>query len=154
MIFDIVNIEEELTKERSREEDPQKSLLKEIQNILYLSTSNDADVLHRLRQKSDSENKDLPQLDEQDRKKLYSISQVKKICIKYKKQCLEGILRFFSPDLITHERLPAYLILEIQHFHFQLDEQKSGKNYRQKQTRKCILSLTSTNPLSLQNSNY
>ncbi len=89
MIFQRLNIKEELIKERSR----QQRLINDVAGILNDSLEQDKDVLGRLKKSDGSKSNELQVEDE---KNIYSLEQIKKICIRYR-------LRFLPTRLFKAE---------------------------------------------------
>ena len=86
MIFNRLNIKAELVKERSK----QQRLMNDVAGILNESMKNDKDVLKRLKESGSSgEGVEIPVDDEN---RIYTIDQIRTICIRYR-------LRFLSTSL-------------------------------------------------------
>jgi len=85
MIFNRLNIKSELVKERSR----QQRLMNDVTGILNESLERDKDVLNRLRNSGSSSAISVSEADEN---RIYTLDQIRKICIRYR-------LRFLSTSL-------------------------------------------------------
>lgn len=85
MIFHRLNIANELVKERSK----QQRIMNDVTGILNDSLEKDKDVLKRLKQSGESSSNALQIIDE---KKIYTLEQIKRICIRYR-------LRFLPTSL-------------------------------------------------------
>ncbi len=89
MIFNRLNIKEELVKERSK----QQRLMNDVTGILNDSLERDNKVLERLKGSGESNTNTLLIEDE---KRIYTLEQIKKICIRYR-------LRFLPTRLFKAE---------------------------------------------------
>lgn len=85
MIFNRLNIKSELVKERSR----QQRLMNDVTGILNESLERDKDVLNRLKNSGSSS---AISVNEEDENRIYTLDQIRKICIRYR-------LRFLSTSL-------------------------------------------------------
>lgn len=85
MIFNRLNIKSELVKERSR----QQRLMNDVTGILNESLERDKDVLNRLKNSGSSSS---ILVNEEDENRIYTLDQIRKICIRYR-------LRFLSTSL-------------------------------------------------------
>lgn len=85
MIFNRLNIKSELVKERSR----QQRLMNDVTGILNESLERDKDVLNRLKNSGSSS---ALSVNEEDENRIYTLDQIRKICIRYR-------LRFLSTSL-------------------------------------------------------
>ena len=85
MIFNHLNIKSELVKERSR----QQRLMNDVTGILNESLERDKDVLNRLKISGSSSAISVIAADEN---RIYTLDQIRKICIRYR-------LRFLSTSL-------------------------------------------------------
>ncbi len=85
MIFNRLNIKSELVKERSR----QQRLMNDVTGILNESLERDKDVLNRLKNSGSSSS---ISVNEEDENRIYTLDQIRKICIRYR-------LRFLSTSL-------------------------------------------------------
>jgi len=91
MIFSPLNIEQELFRERLRQE----KLIDDAQRILEQSLQSDEQVLERLQ--STSAEKELNiQLDAEDRQRVFAITDIRKICIRYRLRFLDS--SFFKAE--------------------------------------------------------
>lgn len=89
MIFHRLNIKQELIKERSK----QQRLMNDVAGILNDSFEQDNDVLSRLKKSGDTNTNTLLIEDE---KRIYTLEQIKRICIRYR-------LRFLPTNLFKAE---------------------------------------------------
>jgi len=109
MLFSKINIERQMVKERDRE----TSLMEEVDKILQLSSDKDLDVLQRLKLRTDSL-ASLPfSLEEMDKKNVFSLEDIRTICVRYR-------LRFLDPSLFKAE-IPYQAISNIQAFEKKYD---------------------------------
>lgn len=103
MIFDNVNITEELKRERKRS----PSLKDEIDAILSVSANNDEQILSRLKN-GDDDKKNYISISETDKENIFTISNIEKICINYR-------LRFLDSKYFKNE-FPYDAIIRINEF--------------------------------------
>jgi hypothetical protein len=103
MIFSPLNIEQELFRERLRQE----RLVDQVQRILEQSKQSDEKILERLH--STQAEKDLNiQLDAEDRQRVFSIAEIRKTAIRYR-------LRFLDSSFFKAE-FPYEAVAEIKSF--------------------------------------
>jgi len=89
MIFNRLNLKSELVKERSK----QQRLMNDVAGILNDSLEKDKDILERLKRSGESKSNGLLIEDEN---RIFSLEQIKKICIRYR-------LRFLPTNLFKAE---------------------------------------------------
>ncbi len=86
MIFDKIDIRKALVKEQER----QTSILEEVQHVLQLSSDKDKDVIRRIKKRKDSIDS-LPFMpDKEDKKNIFSLNDIRSICIKYRLRFLNS----------------------------------------------------------------
>jgi hypothetical protein len=103
MIFSPLNIEQELIRERMRQE----KLIDAAQQILEEAVQSDEKIIERLQSTAVEKHLNI-QFDEEDRKRLFGISDIGKICIRYR-------LRFLDSSFFKAE-FPYEAIAEIRNF--------------------------------------
>lgn len=104
MLFHKVNIKDQLVKERERE----VSLLQEVNYLLQLSGDRDEDILRRLKNKTGPIAEVPFELEEADKKNLFSLNDISAICIKYR-------LRFLDSSHFSAE-IPYEAVSKIKEF--------------------------------------
>ncbi len=85
MIFDSVNISERLKSERAKF----PSILYEVNGMLLKSSQNDEEVLYRLKEGGGNNAEDI-QLSEIDADNIFSINEIKSVCITYRLRFLDS----------------------------------------------------------------
>jgi hypothetical protein len=111
MLFDKINIKEELIKKRDH---PEKALLLLAKDFLRKASRKDSDVWERLKKEDNKISINHWMLDEADNQNLFSLSDIKEICVKYR-------LRFLDSSLFKSE-IPYEAIANINAF-----EEKHGQ---------------------------
>jgi hypothetical protein len=104
MYFDDINIKNELLKPSNN---PNR-LLAQVGDILSTSVKKEEDILSRLQQLPVAEIMDIKQLSEQDKKAIFTLEKIEKVCIKYNLRFLDT--SFFKSDF------PYEAIVKIKEF--------------------------------------
>ncbi len=91
MIFDKVNITDELKKQRAQF----PSLLKEVNEVLLQSAHSDEELLNRLKDNRDAGTEEII-IAENDLDNIYSINEIEKICINYRLRFLDS--KYFKQE--------------------------------------------------------
>ncbi|HNP98050.1 MAG TPA: hypothetical protein PKK99_03300 [Bacteroidia bacterium] len=103
MIFSKINLQSELTRERSK----QQRLLNEIYDILEDAKSTDEEILDRLQSTSAEKHLGI-RISEKDKDRIFSIEEIKTICIRYR-------LRFLDSHYFRSE-YPYEALVQIKQF--------------------------------------
>jgi len=103
MIFSPLNVEQELIHERMK----QQRLMNEVHDLLEQVQSRDAKILQRLKQ-DHPEKEMLLRIHESDRPRIFSLTEIKNTCIRYRLRFLKS--KYFKADL------PYEALMEIKDF--------------------------------------